>query len=73
MPPDAIQKYIKNLAGRGEPMPMSSDLGPSRNPLRCVPKAKMAGPGRLWVISGCAGPAAARQVHLNKRTSTRRT
>jgi len=26
-----------------------------------------------WVISGCAGPAAARQVNLNKRTSTPRT
>jgi hypothetical protein len=24
----------------------------------------------VWVISGCAGAAAARQVNLNKRTST---
>jgi len=27
--------------------------------------------GQLWVISGCAGPSAALQVNLNKRTPPR--
>jgi hypothetical protein len=28
---------------------------------------------RLWVISGCAGPSAARQVNPNKRTPAHET
>ena len=45
-------------------------LNEDTRPVRGEEEAKSLswGQGPVWVISGCAGPSAARQVNLKKRT-----
>ena len=46
---------------------MKAEVDLSENDIQMV-ILDMRATSLIWVISGCAGPSAARQVNLNKRT-----